>query len=186
MKEFKVKSKHLEFPELLKNELDTITRHDCEVVDVKKNCLVLDETVKTYNFLIPANTKEMREFLRSEGYGYAELEVNKKFIPLIGYSFYEMTKPNRSSANYLLVKSVNREEVPFYRENLKKFHREEFIKNIISSGIFFVLFLAVLFTRNIIASKIGTIGYYAIQLIIIVFLFLSFYPAMKHKNFEDA
>ena len=123
--EFKVKQGHISYPETLKRDLDQETRHGYEVVDVLDNKLQLEKSVKTYNFLIPQNSKELRDYYKQSGYGYVELSVRKKYIRAFGISFTKVERPTRNNANYLLVKSVHREPVKFYKEMLHAHHDEE-------------------------------------------------------------
>lgn len=182
---FKITQSHITYPETLKRDLDKQTRHGYEAVDVEKNNLVLDKSVKTYNFLIPENTKQMREYYRNNGYGYVELAVTTRHIRMLGLTITKVARPTRESANYLLVKSLNREPVMYYREILRAYHEEETKKYLPLTIIYAIFYTINLIMRNKIATKIGNVGYYILEGIVIVLLVISLYHYLRHKQFKE-
>lgn len=185
MAEFKIKQGHITYPETLKRDLDKATRHGYEVVDVDKNKFILEKSVKTYNFLIPDNSKEIREFYRQNGYGYVELCVKKRYIRALGLSFSSVERPTRDTANYLLVKSVHREPVKLYKELLHAYHEEETKKHLPLTIIYAILYAVNLIMQNRVLKQIGLTGYYILSAVIIIFLILSLYNFLRHKQFKE-
>lgn len=184
MKEFKIKAKHIEYPELLKHELDSITRHGYEVVAVEENKLLLEESAKTYNFLINENTKALREMYVRNGFGYVELNIQKIPVRVIGYNITKVKAPTRENANYLLVKSTSREPVFNYKESLAEHHDEESKKNMILTIIYTIFFLSVLILQKRVVNNLTIYGYYILSFVIIGFLINSFYKFLRHKEFK--
>lgn len=184
MKQFEIKSKHIEYPELLKRELDTITRHGYEVVAVEDNKFLLEESAKTYNFLINDNTKALRELYQKNGLGYVELNVQKIPVRVIGYNITKVKPATRENANYLLVKSISREPVFNYEESLHEHHNEESKKNLILTIIYAIFFLSVLVLQKRVVNNLTIYGYYILSFIIIGFLINSFYKFLRHKEVQ--
>lgn len=183
--EFKVKQGHISYPEILKRDLDQETRHGYEVVDVQKNNLQLEKSVKTYNFLIPQNSKELRDIYKQSGYGYVELYVRKKYIRAFGLSFTVVERPTRNNANYLLVKSVHREPVEFYKEFLHEYHDEETKKFLPLTIIYAILYGINLIMQPRVVKQIGVTGYYILSGVIIVLLVVALYNFLRHKQFKE-
>lgn len=184
MKEFKIKSKHIEYPEILKHELDTITRHGYEVVGVEDGKLLLEESAKTYNFLIDENTTALREHYIKSGCGYVELNVQKIPIRVLGYSITKVKPATRENANYLLVKSTSREPVLNYKENLEEYHKKASQNNLVLTIIYTLFFLSVLIFQNRVVNNLTIYGYYILSLTIIGFLVNSFYKFLRHKEIK--
>lgn len=184
MKEFKIKAKHIEYPELLKHDLDTITRHGYEVVDVKDGKLLLEESVKTYNFLIDENTQALRDYYRKDGCGYVELSVEEIPLRVIGQSITKVRPATRENANYLLVKSTSREPVFNYKESLAELHKAKSQNNLILTIIYAIFFISVLVLQDRAVRNLTIYGYYILSFVIIGLLVSSFYKFLRHKEFN--
>lgn len=180
-----MQGKHITYPELLKNELDTITRHGYEVVDVEDNKLLLEESSKTYNFLLDTNTREIREYFKDTDCGYVELEVVKKHFRPLGLTFTKVSKPTRDRANYLLIKSPRREDVFMYKERLRELHDEAMKHNLILSIIYALFLGSILLLQNRVVKNLTIWGYYAFSLIVIGLFITAFYRFLRHKGMKE-
>ena len=190
MKKFKIKSKHFEFPENLKHDLDAITTHGYEVVKVGKNELELDELPKdqkSYNYLLDENNREIRELLKSHGLSYVELDAYKRDFRPLGISWMVVRPGTSERANYLLIKSSERnKEIPLYKENLCS-HHDEASKKYSALAIIYGIFLAsVFFLQNRVVRNLSIYGYYILSAILICLFIAAFYKCLRHNELKKA